>query len=135
MIDRLSEYVPPSNTGSTYVNSIVPERRNLRAWSMDEPGSSVLRNPISHNEQKAEHLWVSTTRACPARHDIENRRHDSAIGLSLNNVNLSSNQIANGPLFMQSSSSNSISQDLNINAGSEGQGVDDRSVFSLFFRA
>ncbi|KAK1392454.1 E3 ubiquitin-protein like [Heracleum sosnowskyi] len=134
--DRLSEYVPPSNTSSAYANSIVSDRRNLRAWSMDEPGPSIVRNPISHNEQKMEQLWVSTTRACPAGHDVENRWHQSDIGLSINNVNLSGNQIANGPLFMQSSSSNS-SQDLNINAGSGGQGVDDRQIVEhpLVFRS
>ncbi|XP_074380916.1 putative E3 ubiquitin-protein ligase RHG1A isoform X1 [Apium graveolens] len=135
--DRHSEYVPPSNTGSAYLNSTVSDRRNLRAWSMDEPGSSVVRNQISHNEQKMEHLWASTTRACPAGLDSENRRHESAIGLSINNVNLSSNQIANGPLLMQSSTSNSTSQDLNINAGSEGQGVNDCQIVErpLVFRS
>ncbi|KAL1822143.1 hypothetical protein ACET3Z_008921 [Daucus carota] len=129
--DQLSEYVPPSNTGSLYANSVVSDRRNLRLRRMDEPGPSVVRNQISHNEQKAEHFWVSTG------HGLENRRHESAIGLSLNNVNLSGSQIANGPLFMQSSSSNSVSQDLNINAGSEGQGVDDCQIVErpLVFRS
>ncbi|KAK1405756.1 putative E3 ubiquitin-protein ligase HIP1 [Heracleum sosnowskyi] len=104
---------------------------------MDNAGSSDVPNQICHNEKREEHACASMTRGCPAGHNLENRRHESGSGLSSENVNLDSNRIANGPLFLQSSSSNSTSQALNTNAGSEGQGLDDCQIVErpLVFRS
>ncbi|WOG98988.1 hypothetical protein DCAR_0418334 [Daucus carota subsp. sativus] len=104
--NRISEYVSTNNTGSMYHNA----------------SSSAVPNQIRHNEQKEEHSRESTTRGCPVGQNIENQQHESGSGLPSNNVTLDSNQIANGPLFMQSSSS--MSQALNINAESDEQGDD-----------
>ncbi|KAL8130917.1 hypothetical protein AgCh_007007 [Apium graveolens] len=122
--DRLSEHAPSNNTGRTDVT----DRQDLRTWSMDNTGSSDVANQICHNEKREEHSRASTTRVCPAGHNLGNRRHESGSGLSSDYVNLDSNVIANGPLFMQSSSSNSISRALNVNAGSEGQGAEDCQI-------
>ncbi|KAA8537773.1 hypothetical protein F0562_027647 [Nyssa sinensis] len=130
--NRLPDYViSPSDASITYINSTSQEGQNLSGWTLGEPSSSGTQNQVSHIERKAEHGWSSSISACAGPGPVlEERQYESANILSLNNVNvnLSSNQIANGPLFLQSSRSAAIPPDLNINAGLVDCGVDDSQI-------
>uniref|UniRef100_A0A5B6ZBJ3 RING-type E3 ubiquitin transferase n=1 Tax=Davidia involucrata TaxID=16924 RepID=A0A5B6ZBJ3_DAVIN len=130
--NHLPDYViSPSDTTITYLNSTSLEGQSLSGWNLGEPSSSGTQNQVSHNERKTEHGWSSSMSACTGPSPVlEERRYEPANILSLNNVNvnLNSNQIANGPLFLQSSRSDAIPQDLNISAGFVECGVDDCQV-------
>uniref|UniRef100_A0A5B6ZBV8 RING-type E3 ubiquitin transferase n=1 Tax=Davidia involucrata TaxID=16924 RepID=A0A5B6ZBV8_DAVIN len=130
--NHLPDYViSPSDTTITYLNSTSLEGQSLSGWNLGEPSSSGTENQVSHNERKTEHGWSSSMSACTGPSPVlEERRYEPANILSLNNVNvnLNSNQIANGPLFLQSSRSDAIPQDLNISAGFVECGVDDCQV-------
>ncbi|CAK9135344.1 unnamed protein product [Ilex paraguariensis] len=129
--NRLSDYaMSPGDTSITYMNSISEEGQNFSGW-IGEPSSSTMQSQVSHNEQKTEHGWSSSMRACGGAGPIlEGQQHDPANILSPSNANLnpSANQIANGPFFLQTSRSNSIPQDLNINSASMEPGGNDCQV-------
>lgn len=121
--NRLSDYMSPSNTSITYLNSVSEEEQNLSGWSIGEPSSTNIQNHVSHNERRTERGWSSSMNACAEVSPVlEERRFEPANIFSLNsgNVDLSSSQIPNGPLFPPSSSSDSIPQDCNISSGFVG---------------
>ncbi|CAK9177027.1 unnamed protein product [Ilex paraguariensis] len=132
--NQLPDYImPSSNTSVAYLNSTSRGGQNLSTW-IGEPSSSTLQNQVSHNEQKVEHGWSSSMRACGGAESIlEERQYHPAHILSLSNddVNQGTNQIANEPFFLQSSTSSSIPQDLSINSAFVERGVDDCNVIEL----
>ncbi|KAK9271293.1 hypothetical protein L1049_026883 [Liquidambar formosana] len=133
---RLPDYIlPPGETSIAYLNSVGHEGQNLSGWNLGEPSSSNTQNEISHDERKTEHGWSSSVSACAGvgprfgpRLDEQQCEPTTIFALDNNNVNLSTNQIANGPLFMQSSSTDASPQNLNLNAGFADHGSDDCRV-------
>ncbi|KAA8528514.1 hypothetical protein F0562_035869 [Nyssa sinensis] len=128
--NQLPDYViSSSDTTITYLNSTSQAGQSLSGWNLGEPSSIGSANQVSNNnERKIEHGWSSSTSAYAGPGPVlEEQRCEPANILSLNNVsvNLGSNQIVNGPLFLQSSRSDAIPQDLNISAGFGEHGVDD----------
>ncbi|KAK2995231.1 hypothetical protein RJ640_006970 [Escallonia rubra] len=105
--NHLSDYISPSNTSITFLNSTTQVGENLSGWTMGESSSSAGAGPV-----------------------MEEQQYEPASILSLNdfNVTRSSNQIANGPLFLHSSSSDSIPRDLDINSGFAGHDANDCQV-------
>ncbi|KDO84118.1 hypothetical protein CISIN_1g005363mg [Citrus sinensis] len=96
---------PPDNmlspagtrTTMTYVNSMSHEQQMSTAWSLGEPSSHGPQNKVTHDERRTQHGWqCEPTSSMPV---------DGA------NVN---------PMLVQSSNSNMMSQNLNLNAGSGG---------------
>lgn len=128
--NRLADYMqPPSDTNLAFLNSISHGGQNLSGWSLGEPSSINTQNIVSCDECKTEHGWATSVSGCAgAGPRFEEHRCEPSNVLSLDNVNVnpSSNQIVNGPLFLQSSSSDAIAQNLNLNAGFVGSGGDDR---------
>ncbi|KAH9758182.1 putative E3 ubiquitin-protein ligase RHG1A [Citrus sinensis] len=93
---------PPDNmlspagtrTTMTYVNSMSHEQQMSTAWSLGEPSSHGPQNKVTHDERRTQHGWqCEPTSSMPV---------DGA------NVN---------PMLVQSSNSNMMSQNLNLNAG------------------
>ncbi|KAL6982920.1 RING-type E3 ubiquitin transferase [Sarracenia purpurea var. burkii] len=109
--DILPDYITsPGELTGAYLNSL-SEGQNLSGWNAGEPSSSGTENRVSQNEQKAEY---------------EERQYEpdnNVILLSDSIVNHSSNQILNVPFLVQNSRS-SVFQDLNMTAGSVGNGSD-----------
>ncbi|KAH9692413.1 putative E3 ubiquitin-protein ligase RHG1A [Citrus sinensis] len=96
---------PPDNmlspagtrTTMTYVNSMSHEQQMSTAWSLGEPSSHGPQNKVTHDERRTQLGWqCEPTSSMPV---------DGA------NVN---------PMLVQSSNSNMMSQNLNLNAGSGG---------------
>lgn len=119
-----------SHPGNTYLN-MNQGGPNLSGWNVGEPSSSGIQNHVSHDDRKTECGWSSSSMVpCGGGGPVsEEQQYEPANTLSLNNVNVnhSSSQISNVPLFVQSSS-NAIPQDLDINAGFVGHGGDDYQV-------
>ncbi|GAY39554.1 hypothetical protein CUMW_045200 [Citrus unshiu] len=93
---------PPDNmlspagtrTTMTYVNSMSHEQQMSTAWSLGEPSSHGPQNKVTHDERRTQLGWqCEPTSSMPV---------DGA------NVN---------PMLVQSSNSNMMSQNLNLNAG------------------
>ncbi|XP_059638238.1 probable E3 ubiquitin-protein ligase RHG1A [Cornus florida] len=130
--NRLPDYVmTPNNTSITYLNATNREGQNLSGWNLGEPSSRVTQNQAIFNERKIEHGLSSSMSSFAGPGPImEERQYEPTDMLSLNNVNLnlSGHQIANGPLFVQNSSSDAIPQDLNINAAFVEPDVDDCQI-------
>ncbi|GFS30638.1 hypothetical protein Acr_00g0013070 [Actinidia rufa] len=129
--NMLPDYV--TSTGhhsSPYMTSMSQGRHNSSGWIVGEPSSSGTLNHVIDNERKTEHglsqPMVASGVAGPV---AEERQYEPANTLSLNNINVNhtSSQIPNAPLFAQSSSS-AICQDLNMNAGFVGHGGDDCQI-------
>ena len=119
--NMLPDYVTSTgHRSSPYMNSMMSQgRHNSRGWIAGEPSSSGTLNHVIDNEQKTEHgLSQSMVASGVAGPGAEERQYEPANTLSLNNINVNhtSSQIPNAPLFAQSSSS-AIRQDLNMNAG------------------
>ncbi|XP_052189758.1 E3 ubiquitin-protein ligase MBR2-like [Diospyros lotus] len=124
------ENVPPncitssSDTSGAYMNPMSQGARDVSGWYAGEPSSSGTRNHLSDDELKSEHGWPTAMVTCGGAGPLlEEQQIQPPNILSLNNanVNCSSNQIANVPLFVQSSSS-AIPQDLNMSPGTVGHG-------------
>ncbi|KDP41705.1 hypothetical protein JCGZ_16112 [Jatropha curcas] len=112
----------PSHMTNAFVNSVEHERQNLGGWSLGEPSSSGTQNEANHEEQKSEHAWSSSASTCAgAGSRLEERRYEPTNILSLDSVNVN-------PQFVQSSHSNVIPQNLNLNAGYMGHGSDNGQV-------
>lgn len=127
--NRLADFIqPPSETNLVFMNSISHGGQNMSGWSLGEPSSINTQNIMSHDELKTEHAWASSVGSCAgAGPRLEECQCEPSNVLSLDhiNVNTSRNQIANGTLFLQSSSSDAIGQNLNLNEGFVGTGADD----------
>ncbi|KAH1097037.1 hypothetical protein J1N35_013958 [Gossypium stocksii] len=90
-----------------YANSMGREEQ-LGRWSLVDVNSSGTKNEISHNEWKTDHRWSSSISASAnAGPRLEGRRYEQ------------------NSLFAQSSNSDTVSQNLRLNAGLAG--VDDNS--------
>ncbi|MBA0612892.1 hypothetical protein Godav_013438 [Gossypium davidsonii] len=90
-----------------YANSMGQEEQ-LGRWSLVDVNSSGTQNEVSHNEWKTDHRWSSSISASAnAGPRLEGRRHEQ------------------NSLFAQSSNSDTVSQNLRLNAGFAG--VDDNS--------
>lgn len=128
----LPDYIlPPGDTGITYINSVGHEGQNLSRWNLGEPGSGNRQNEASHDERKTEQGWSSSLSSSAGLGPrLEDRQHESNSIFSRNNdnVNISANQMRNGPYFMQSSSADVNPQSLNLNAGFLGHSGDDYQV-------
>lgn len=118
--NRLPEYIlSPGDVNPSYVNSINHDWQNLGGWSLGEPSSSNnTQNEVNNNEQKRELGWPSSVSAnaiaCPR---LDERHFEPTNALSLDNVNTS-------PMFMHSSNSHLVSQNLNLNAGLADSSID-----------
>ncbi|XP_057469831.1 E3 ubiquitin-protein ligase MBR2-like isoform X2 [Actinidia eriantha] len=129
--NMLPDYVTSiGHHSSPYMTSMSQGRHNSSGWIVGEPSSSGTLNHVIDNEQKTEHgLSQSMVASGVAGPVAEERQYEPANTLSLNNINVNhtSSQIPNAPLFAQSSSS-AIRQDLNMNAGFVGHGGDDCQI-------
>lgn len=97
----------PNEANVAYVNSYGREQQNMSRWSLGEPSSSGSQDEVSRNECRTGNGWSSSMSACPSGGPrIEERRYEQ------------------NSLFVQSSNSNSIPPDLNLNAGLMGHGLD-----------
>ncbi|KAJ7958178.1 E3 ubiquitin-protein ligase MBR2 [Quillaja saponaria] len=113
-----------SDMNTSYVNSMSHEWQNFGGWSLGEPSSSNTLTGTNHNEQKAELGWSSSANACTrAGPRLEERRYEPTNILSQENASAS-------PLFMQSSNTDAVPQNINLNAsfmfnnGDNSQGME-----------
>ncbi|OMO78876.1 Zinc finger, RING-type [Corchorus capsularis] len=99
----------PNDMSISYVNSIGREEQELGRWSLGEP--SATQNEVGHNERKTDHGWSSSMNASTsAGPRLEERRYDQ------------------NSLFVQSSNSESVPQNLNLNASLVGHSDDNCQV-------
>ncbi|XP_020234275.1 probable E3 ubiquitin-protein ligase RHG1A [Cajanus cajan] len=106
-----NQYVlSPGDINPPYVNSINHEWQNLSGWSIGEPSSSNTQNEVNNNEQKRElGLSSSISSGAIAGPRLEERPFEPNSTFSLDNVNTS-------PMYMRSSNSHLVPQNLNLNA-------------------
>ncbi|XVE55861.1 hypothetical protein DITRI_Ditri03aG0191100 [Diplodiscus trichospermus] len=103
--------LPPNDMNIGYGNSIGREEQDLGRWSLAEPSSSGAQNEPSHNEQKRDDGWSALmTASANADPRLEER------------------QYAQNSLFVRSSNSDSVPQNLNLNAGLGGHGINNFQV-------
>ncbi|XVF39898.1 hypothetical protein PTKIN_Ptkin01aG0069900 [Pterospermum kingtungense] len=103
--------LPPNDMNIGYINSIGREEQDLGGWSLGEPSSSGAQNDVSHNEQKTDQGWSSSSSA------------SANVGLRLEE-----RQFEQNSLFVQGSNSNTVPQNLNLTAGLVGHGDNNRQV-------
>ncbi|XP_061343173.1 probable E3 ubiquitin-protein ligase RHG1A isoform X2 [Gastrolobium bilobum] len=117
--NQIPEYIlSPSDINPSYVNPINHEWQNLSGWSLGEPSSSNAPNEINNNEQKRELGWSSSiSSGALIGPRLEERRLEPTNVLSLDNT-------STGPMYMRSSNSHLMSQNLNLNAGLADSGSD-----------
>ncbi|XP_022768736.1 probable E3 ubiquitin-protein ligase RHG1A isoform X2 [Durio zibethinus] len=110
--NRLPDYLLSSNDMNIgYVNSIGREEQELGRWSLGEPSSSGTQNEGSHNEQKIDQGWSSSMSvSANAGPRLEEQLYEP------------------NSLFVQSSNSNAVPQNLNLNAELVGHGDGNRQV-------
>ncbi|KAK7376911.1 hypothetical protein VNO80_02330 [Phaseolus coccineus] len=102
--------LPPSDLNPSYANPVNHEWQNLSGWSLGEPSSSNTQNEVTNNEQKGEVGLSSSISSGPiAGPRLEERRFEPNNTFSLDNVNTSS-------MYMRSSNSHLVPQNLNLNA-------------------
>ncbi|KAL5559061.1 hypothetical protein UlMin_035272 [Ulmus minor] len=114
--NRMQDFMlSPSEMNSGFVNPMSHERPNLSRWCLNEPSSSNTQNEVIHDERKAEQGCSSSVSPCAAlaAPRFEGWRHEPT-----NNISLDSNV---NPMFTQSSNSDTVPQNLNLNAGFAGQ--------------
>ncbi|QCD98978.1 E3 ubiquitin-protein ligase [Vigna unguiculata] len=110
--------LPPSDLNPSYPNPINHEWQNLSGWSLGEPSSSNTQNEVTNNEQKGElGLSSSISSGAIAAPRLEERRFEPNSTFSLDNVNTSS-------MYMRSSNSHLVPQNLNLNASLADSGTD-----------
>ncbi|KAE8100144.1 hypothetical protein FH972_018070 [Carpinus fangiana] len=120
--NQLPDYMLPPSDMNTYLNSVNHERQMSSGWSLGEPSSSNNQSEVRCDEQKAELGWSSSESACPrAGPRLEERSYEPPNTFSVSNVNTN-------PLFLQSSNSDVLTQNLNINTGFVGNGGDNSQV-------
>ncbi|XP_047171970.1 probable E3 ubiquitin-protein ligase RHG1A isoform X2 [Vigna umbellata] len=110
--------LPPSDLNPSYANPINHEWQNLSGWSLGEPSSSNTQNEVTNNEQKGElGLSSSISSGAIAGPRLEERRFEPNNTFPLDNVNTSS-------MYMRSSNSHLVPQNLNLNASLADSGTD-----------
>ncbi|XP_004291092.1 PREDICTED: probable E3 ubiquitin-protein ligase HIP1 isoform X2 [Fragaria vesca subsp. vesca] len=115
---RIPDYIEsPTDMNVGFGNSVGRERRNLGRWCLGEPSSRNSQGEASRDERKPDFGWSSSVDACgEAGLRLEERSYEPTNNLSLDN-NMNS-------IFTQSSNSDAIPQNLNLNAGFSGHGGD-----------
>ncbi|GLT58908.1 hypothetical protein SLA2020_317670 [Shorea laevis] len=104
--NRLPDCMMSTNEANiTYVNSYSQEPQNLGRWSLGEPSSSGAQNEVNHNEHKTDNGWSSSMSSC-----------------ANGGPRIEESQYEQNPLFVLSSNSSPIPQNLNLNAGLMGCG-------------
>ncbi|KAF8410086.1 hypothetical protein HHK36_002608 [Tetracentron sinense] len=111
-------------TNTTYENAVSLDGQSLSGWNLAGPSfSENTQNLVTGDELKMVHGWSSSLNAqTGAGPRLEEKHHEPTNILSLESVNisLSSDQVANGPLLLQSSSTDAILQNTNLSAGYAG---------------
>ncbi|XP_057963642.1 E3 ubiquitin-protein ligase MBR2-like [Malania oleifera] len=124
--NQLSNYMRSSNeTNFTCGNAVNHDVRNFSGWNLGEPSSSVNpQNQVTDDSIKMEHSWSPSFSVHAGSAPREERLFEPAGILSRGsaNVGLRSSQVTSGHLFLPSSSSNNIPQNVNLNAGYVGSG-------------
>ncbi|KAJ4701728.1 E3 ubiquitin-protein ligase MBR2-like [Melia azedarach] len=109
--NRLPEYMlSPAGSTMTYMNSISHERQTSNSWSVGEPSSRAPQNEVSRDERKTQLGWSSLSPCAGAGPRLEGQQCEPANSVLLDGANVN-------PLFVPSSNSNVMSQNLNLNAG------------------
>ncbi|KAK9287300.1 hypothetical protein L1049_015713 [Liquidambar formosana] len=131
--NRLPNYMLSSTEANfTCGNTVGHDVRSFSGWVSGEPSSSNPPNPLIDDGIKIENGWSSSfsARAGAGPRLEERRLQPTNIPLHENvNVGSSGNMVSSGPLFLQSSNSNCIPQNVNLNAGymsnggNNGQGM------------
>ncbi|KAK1395812.1 E3 ubiquitin-protein like [Heracleum sosnowskyi] len=121
--NQLPDYMSLNSTAFTYLNATNAEGQNVSVGNMPESSSIAAQNLLHHSGQNSELVWASSMIGSSGVGPI--RQTEPASVFPMNAVSYSNNQIANGPMFVQSSS---VSQDFNINAGYGEQGSDDCQI-------
>lgn len=121
--NQIPDYIlSPGDMNITYLNSVNHERQMSSGWSLGEPSSSNSQSELRCGEQKSELGWSSSESACPrAGPRLEERSYEPPNTFSVDNVNTN-------PLFLQSSNSDVLTQNLNINTGFVGNSGDNSQV-------
>ncbi|XP_022772885.1 probable E3 ubiquitin-protein ligase RHG1A [Durio zibethinus] len=95
----------PNDMNTGCLNSIGREEQELGRWSLGEPSSSGTQNEVSHNEWKTDHEWSSSMSASAnASPSLEERQYEQ------------------NSLFVESSNSETVPQNLCLNASLVGHG-------------
>ncbi|KAK9756473.1 hypothetical protein RND81_01G100300 [Saponaria officinalis] len=118
---RLSDYrISARNSENSYMGNISQEGSNLGRWDVGEASSSSLQNPVGHDERLNQDEWSSPV-AMPQSFGAGLRsveQHfvpENLVSQPVVNLNLSANQNISGPSFVRGSSSNSASQNFDLN--------------------
>ncbi|GAV61296.1 zf-RING_2 domain-containing protein [Cephalotus follicularis] len=114
--NRFPDYLlSPDDTNIAYMSSISHEQQNFNRWSLGETSSSGTLNGGGHDEQKVEHVWSSSVSDCGGVGPrLEERHYEPTNILSLDTVNANP--------AVQSTNSDTIPQNLNLNTGFMGHG-------------
>ncbi|KAF5747012.1 putative protein binding protein [Tripterygium wilfordii] len=108
--NRMPNYMLAPNSDVAYVSAINQERQNLSGWSLGEPNFSGSQNEVSRGVQKRENeLSSSATAHGGTVLRSAEWQCDPPNVLSLGSVNMN-------PLFLRSSNSDGLPQNLNLNA-------------------
>ncbi|KAJ0087508.1 hypothetical protein Patl1_08915 [Pistacia atlantica] len=122
--NRLPDYMlPPTSTNMTYVNPMSHERQTLNGWSLGEPSSSGPQNEVNRDERKTEIGWPQLSSCAGGGPRLEEQQCEPTDSILLNGANINPN-----PLFSQSSNSNMMPQNLNLNTGFVSHDGDDYRV-------
>ncbi|KHG22704.1 E3 ubiquitin ligase BIG BROTHER-related -like protein [Gossypium arboreum] len=106
--NRLPDCLLSTNDMNIGYANFMGREEQLGRWSLVDVNSSGTQNEVSHNEWKTDHRWSSSISASAnAGPRLEGRRYEQ------------------NSLFSQSSNSDTVSQNLRLNAGLAG--VDDNS--------
>ncbi|TYJ42549.1 hypothetical protein E1A91_A03G096900v1 [Gossypium mustelinum] len=106
--NRLPDCLLSTNDMNIGYANFMGREEQLGRWSLVDVNSSGTQNEVSHNEWKTDHRWSSSISASAnAGPRLEGRRYEQ------------------NSLFSQSSNSDTVSQNLRLNAGLVG--VDDNS--------
>ncbi|PIA46214.1 hypothetical protein AQUCO_01500023v1 [Aquilegia coerulea] len=113
----------PHDSSFTFPSTVGHDGRSLSGWCLGEGSSSEnTGNQIVHDEAKLEHAWPPSLNNCAGSGPrLDERQYEPSNILSLEsvNLNLSNNQVTNGPLFLQNLSS-AHPQNMNLDEGYSG---------------
>lgn len=117
---RLSDYRISASSSDTYMGGVSQEGRNFSRWSIGESSSSNPQNLVSYDDRMTQSGWSSSLNgSVGAALRLEEQRYEPTNFVSHTgvNLNLSSNQVVNGPSFVRSSDTDSALQNHDVNDG------------------
>ncbi|GAV83797.1 zf-RING_2 domain-containing protein [Cephalotus follicularis] len=118
---RLSNY-PVSSSEATCANAVTHNVQSFSGWSSGESSSRLnLQNQVNDDGIKMDHDWSSSFSARPVAGSSSEERLFEPNNILFSGRGLS--QARSGPLFLRGSSSNHISQNVNMYAGFMGNRV------------